>query len=451
MSSSFGGRVSLYRHIYGEAQKFDEGYSDVFVSTNQIDTNMLAANSRYFAFPYDSRGGGAFGVLKVGGSGKIGTNAPLFTGHKNPVLDVAFSPFNEDIVASASEDATIRLWKITEENGNIKKQHNTQIAELKGHGRKVCRLAFNDIVNNCLASFGFENSIKIWDISKGQCASTIKGTNQQFLDINWSQDGNRLVLPAKDKKLHVYDARAGTETFAVPSHLNLKGSRAVFYDARHYIFSTGFSQQAARQLMLRDERNPEKPLQTEDVDYNAGMLIPFIDPDNGVVFLFGRGDTVEKTYELREDEPPIMHCSNSPLPEPIRAVACAPKTCCDTSICEIGCVYIVTNSKHLVHYPMIVPRRNAECFQSDIYPDTVGPEPSVEFDAWKAGEEFQVKKVNLENFERKAPEASNFQVEEQEDPAVLRQKLDEALKTIEENKARIAELEQEIATLKGSQ
>ena len=201
--------------------------------------------------------------------------------------------------------------------------------------------------------------------------------------------------------------------------------------------------------MLRDERNPEKPLQTEDVDFNAGMLIPFMDPDNGVVFVFGRGDTVCKTYELREDEPPIMSCSASPLPEPIRAVAMGPKTCCDTSICEIGNVYIVTNSKHLVHFPMIVPRRNAETFQSDIYPDTVGDEPSVEFDAWKAGEEFEIKKVNLENYERKA-KASSFQVEEQEDPAVLKQKLNEALKTIEENKARIAELEKEIATLKGS-
>lgn len=449
MSSSFGGRVSLYRHIYGEAQKNEDGYSDVFVSTNQIDTNMLAVNSTYLAFPFDTRGGGAFGVLKTGGSGKIGTNGPLFSGHKAPVLDVAFSPFNDSIIASASEDATIRLWQIKEDGGNIKSQHNEQIAELKGHGRKVCRLAFNDVVNNCLASFGFENTIKLWDISKGQCASTIKGTNQQFLDINWSQDGNRLVLPAKDKKLHVYDARAGTETFAVPSHMNIKASRAVFYDKLHYIFSTGFSQQAARQLMLRDERNPEKPLQTEDVDYNAGTLIPFMAPDNGVVFIFGRGDTVVKTYELREDEPPIMSCSGSPLPEPIRAVACGARTCCDTSICEIGFCYVVTNSKHLLHYPMIVPRRNADTFQSDIYPDTLAPEPSVEFDAWKAGEEFQLKLVGLENFERKKPDDAGFKIEEQEDPAVLKQKLNEALKTIEENKARIAELEQEIATLKG--
>lgn len=444
--SSLANRVSLYRHVYGEPQKYEEAYADVFVSSNQIDTNMLAANSKYFAFPYETRGGGAFGVLKVGGSGKIGTSAPLFSGHTRPVLDVAFSPFNENIVASASEDATIRLWKITETAGKIDAQHDKQIATLTGHGRKVCRIMFNNVVNNLLASFGFENSIKLWDISKGTCISTIKGGNQQFLDINWSQDGNRLVLPCKDKKLHVYDARAGTETFAVPSHPNIKGSRAVFYDNRNYIFSTGYSAQAARQCILRDERNPEKPLQTEDVDFNAGMLIPFMDSDSGVVFCFGRGDTGAKYYELREDEPPIMSLAQTNIQESIRAVALAPKTCCDVSICEIDCFYVITNSKHLIHFPMIVPRRNAECFQSDIYPETLGPEPSIELDAWKSGENATLKLVNLENYKRE--ETTDDFVVTQENPEQIKQELNEAIKTIEANKARIAELEAEIAQLK---
>ncbi|OHS99861.1 Coronin-A [Tritrichomonas foetus] len=445
-----GGRVSLYRHIYTEPQKDTEAFADVFVSSNQVDSNMLAANSTYLAYPYDTRGGGSFGVLKVGGSGKVGTNTPLFSGHKAPVLDVAFSPFNDDIVASASEDATIRLWKIEEENGRIKNNHDGQLSILTGHGRKVSRLVFNNLVNNALASFGFENAIKLWDISKGQAVATIKGpSNGQFLDINWSQDGNRLVLPAKDKKLHVYDVRAGTETLCCPSHPNIKGSRAVFYNKLNYIFTTGFSSQAARQIMLRDERNPEKPLQTEDVDYNAGIMIPFMDPDNGVVFCFGRGDTGAKYYELREDAPPIMALSGFMLQESIRAVALAPKTAVDTSICEIDCFYAITNSKHLIHLPLIVPRRNAECFQSDIYPETVGPEPSIELDEWKNGGEITPKLVNLETYVRPTAPSSGFHVEEQEDVSVTLGKLNTANKTIEEQKARIAELEAEIAKLKG--
>jgi WD40 repeat protein len=116
---SIGTIVSPYRHIYGEPSKPQDSYLDVLVSTTTIDTNMLAANARFVSCPWDSRGGGAFTVLKVGGSGKVGSSAPLFEGHKAGVIDVAFNPFNDYVVASAAEDATIKLWKVVEANGQI--------------------------------------------------------------------------------------------------------------------------------------------------------------------------------------------------------------------------------------------------------------------------------------------------------------------------------------------
>ena len=44
---------------------------------------------------------------------------------------------------------------------------------------------------------------------------------------------------------------------------------------------------------------------------------------------------------------------------------------------------------------------------------------------------------------------ADFKMEAPEDPAVLKAKLDAANKTIEEQKAKIAELEKEIASIKG--
>ncbi|KAH0787354.1 putative coronin [Histomonas meleagridis] len=444
-------RASLFRHVYGEPSRPIDSYGDVLVHSAQVDSNMLAVNAHYIAIPWQTNGGGALGVLKVGGKGKIGNTCPLFEGHKAPVIDVAFNPFADNVVASASEDSTIRLWKIEESDGKIKPNHNQPLATLTGHGRKAARITFNPLVNGAMASFGMENAIKLWDINKAQCVTTIKGAtnNQNFLDIAWSQDGNRVVAPAKDKKIHIYDMRAGNEIVAVPGHQNIKSSHAVFYDKLHYIFTTGFSSRAARQIALRDDRNPEKPLQEEDVDYNAGILFPFIDYDNGVVFTFGRGDTAAKYYELRDDDlkHPIMPLSGTQMQEAIRCVACQPKYCCNTSICEIMPFYVITNSKALLHVPMIVPRRNAECFQDDIYPDTVGPEPSAEFDDWKNGAEVKPKLVNLENF-KISDEVADFKVEA-EDVEGLKQQLTALNKTIEEQKATIAKLEAEIKQLKG--
>jgi coronin-1A/coronin-1B/1C/6 len=433
---SLGTITSPYRHIYGEPSKTQDSYADVLVSTAAIDTNMLAANGRFLAIPWESHGGGTFSVLTTSGKGKVGQTAPLFEGHKAPVVDVAFNPFNDYVVASASDDASIKLWQIAENNGQVVPNHEA-FASFTGHARKVARLVFNPLVDNALASFGAENSIKLWDITKG-VVSTIKGPSGQFLDINWSQDGNRLVLPGKDKRIHAYDVREGTEILSVPGHAGLKASRAVFYDKLNYIASTGFGPSSARQVAVRDTRNPEKPVQEVDLDYNSGAFITFIDADTGVLFLFGRGDTNARYFELRGEAPQILTLSQYALTEPIRAVAYAPKYVVNTDACEIDRFYVITQSKALLTLPMIVPRRNAEgSFQEDLYPPTLGQEPSSDFDTWKSGTDATPKTVSLEGgFTLSGPKGVTAVVAE--DPAALRAE-------IARLQARVAELEAQLA------
>ena len=39
-------------------------------------------------------------------------NHPKISGHRNPILDLAFNPFNENEIASASEDCMVKIWEI---------------------------------------------------------------------------------------------------------------------------------------------------------------------------------------------------------------------------------------------------------------------------------------------------------------------------------------------------
>jgi len=429
--------TSPYRHVYLEIAKPDKSYQECNVSTTSIDTNLLAANYRYIAFPLETSGGGLFTVLPVGGQGKIGTTAPKFQGHSGGVLDVAFNPFNDNIIGSAADDATIRIWQINCEDGKVKDQ-NESLAVLKGHARRVTRLVWNPAVNGCVASFGTENSVKVWDIAKATCASTFKPGKDAILDIAWNQQGNLLVYPMKDKKLHVLDARSNTETFAVNSHAGLRGSRAVFYDKLNMIATTGFSATSQRQVMVRDVRNPEKALKTIEVDSNNGILAPFIDEDLGVLTCFSRGDAMVRFYELQSDEKPLIELNSFATKEAVRAFAQAPKYCVDTNACEIDRFYIVTQTKIAQQTQLIVPRKNADIFQDDIYPETNQPVPAVEFDAWKEGAEPEFKKFSLENGYTPA-DGPAFTIQAVEEETV------ESLKAENEKlKQRIAELEEQL-------
>jgi len=56
-------RQSKYRHVYGTAQKPENCYTDIRLSTNQWDSNYVTANTKFFAVCWEAAGGGSFAVV----------------------------------------------------------------------------------------------------------------------------------------------------------------------------------------------------------------------------------------------------------------------------------------------------------------------------------------------------------------------------------------------------
>ena len=78
------------------------------------------------------------------------------------MLDLDFSPFHENCLATASADGTLKIWMIPE--GGYTKSEKSCDAELKGHTKKVQHLKFHPSSEFTMASGGMEGSVKIWDI-----------------------------------------------------------------------------------------------------------------------------------------------------------------------------------------------------------------------------------------------------------------------------------------------
>ena len=52
-------------------------------------------------------------------------------GHSRPVLDIKWNPFNDNIVASGSEDCTVKLWYIPD--GGLVSDLREHLVDLLGH------------------------------------------------------------------------------------------------------------------------------------------------------------------------------------------------------------------------------------------------------------------------------------------------------------------------------
>lgn len=78
---------------------------------------------------------GAFIVMPHNQFGKLPEGYPLCAGHGGPVLDTDWNPFNDNIIASGSEDSRVMIWKIPE--GGLTETLTTPEVTLEGHQRKV--------------------------------------------------------------------------------------------------------------------------------------------------------------------------------------------------------------------------------------------------------------------------------------------------------------------------
>lgn len=138
-------RSSKYRHVFGTPSRKDGCFDNLKISNNPHDSNVVKVNPRFVAVNWAASGGGAFAVMPVDKPGKMNTNIPLFNGHTATVLDTEFHPFNDYVIASASEDCKIMIWNIPE--GGLIENVSTPALTLSGHGRKVISLSlmFNAI------------------------------------------------------------------------------------------------------------------------------------------------------------------------------------------------------------------------------------------------------------------------------------------------------------------
>lgn len=433
-------RASKFRNVFGTAPKKEQTYDGLKVSRSAWDSNKIKVNTKFLAALWDASGGGAFAVIPLEDKGKVKADLPLVCGHKAEVLDVDFHPFNEFLVASASEDAYVKLWSIPE--GGFKAPQTNATQTLSGHKRKVGTCDFHPFANNVLATTGSDFECRFWDVEKAKC-SVVGGHADIIQAAAWSFDGQTFATTCKDRKMRIVDPRAGKVVAEKEAHAGSKGSRVVYLGKTNNLFSVGFSKTSSRQYSIWDPRNIENPIFSEEIDTAAGMLMPIFDPDLNILYLAGKGDGNIRYYEVTSDEKPIYFLSEYKSAVPQRGIGALPKRACDLSVCEVARLYKISgDGKNIEPISFQVPRKSDQ-FQDDIYPDTFSGEPTITADAWFGGANGEQKTVKLgAGFVPKAkPQEFKPEVQEEEGPKTEKELREE----YEKLKKRVAFLEGEVA------
>ncbi|RWS28755.1 coronin-like protein 3 [Leptotrombidium deliense] len=383
-------RNSKFRHVFGQPLKREQCYDNIRITKNSWDSNFCVVNPKFVAIVIEAAGGGAFLVLPLSKTGRIDVSHPMVSGHKGPVLDIAWCPFNDNVIASASEDACVRVWQIPE--GGLTRPLTEPLIELNGHQRRVGFVQWHPSANNVLLSAGADCKIIMWNVGTGDILSQIDHPDLVF-HCSWSYDGSRLLTTCKDKKIRIYDPKTGALEQEADGHEGAKPQRAI-YLRNNLIFTIGFSKMSERQYSLRSEASLSEPIILETLDTSNGVLFPFYDQDVNLVYLCAKGDSNIRYFEITDEAPFVHYINTYQSTEPQRGIGFMPKRGCDILNCEIA-RFFKLHSKGLVEVISFTVPRKSDQFQEDIYPDTAGDVPALSAEQWISGEDREPILVSL--------------------------------------------------------
>lgn len=332
---------------------------------------------------------------------------PLLRGHTGPVLDVKFSPFRSNLLATASDDSTVRLWEIPE--GGLQEDITVEQQKFNGHSRKVGLMAFNPCVSEVIASASFDHSLHTWNIINGESLSKVQ-LKDSILCLDWNRDGSKIGLTTKAKMVQIIDPRASQVELSTNGHESGKVQKMRFLND-NFLFTCGFNRMNERQLKLFDMRKFETHVQQLSVDTQTGIFMPFYDEDLSLIYLPGRGEGNIKSYEFTNDS--IKFASEYRSNTPQKGIACFPKRTMNYNKCEIERFAKMTNQS-IEYLSFYVPRRN-EGYDSAIYPDCFAGEPAIGVEEWLKGENKQPIKKNITSMENNW-KTSQIAFEKNEEP-----------------------------------
>ena len=115
-------------------------------------------------------------------------------------FSVAFSP-NGQLLASASNDKTVRLWNLAT---------GEQLQKLEGHTKPVFSVAFSPN-GQLLASASLDNTVRLWNPVTGEQLQKLKGHTDSAFGVAFSPDSQLLVSGSGDKTVRLWNLATGEQ------------------------------------------------------------------------------------------------------------------------------------------------------------------------------------------------------------------------------------------------
>ena len=152
----------------------------------------------------------------------LSTAVGTLAGHAQQVWSAQMHPTDPRIVASGSQDNTLRLWKQEGKDGNNVPQWKV-LATLPGNSTQVYCVAWHPR-GSAIASGGADHKLLLWsggdiksEVATWTCQATLTGHSNYIASVKWRPDGDSVATASTDKTVRIWTRQAGSTGFGTDS------------------------------------------------------------------------------------------------------------------------------------------------------------------------------------------------------------------------------------------
>ncbi|GFG39279.1 hypothetical protein Cfor_02204, partial [Coptotermes formosanus] len=297
----------------------------------------------------------------------------------------------------------VKLWHIPEKG--LEESLCNAECTFSHKQRRVETVCFHPTAD-CLLTTTSYTTLTLWDISSEKELLSNAEHSDVIQSLSWKKDGTLLATSCKDKQVRILDPRlpANCFTHTANSHQSIKDSRVVWLGDTGRILTTGFDSGRQREVFIRDLRSFEDCEKALVLDSSTGqvILIPLYDPDTGMLFLAGKGDTTISYLEVTDREPYLIEGIRH-NGEQTKGACLVPKRALAVMQGEVNRLLQLTSSS-VIPIMYQVPRKSYRDFHADLFPDTTGCEAQLSAAQWLQGHNASVPRISLDPAKRSSGE-----------------------------------------------
>jgi coronin-7 len=360
--------------------KEEQRYKNVRVASPCPQSLSIAASSQYIACGWGDAGHVATFPVDAGAY-DASPSPPILASGGGALGDLAFSPFNADVLATGNDDGDVHVWSVGQ---------SKQLCAVDELG-PVRALRWHPTASNVLAA-GCKTDLVLMDAETGKVRKYLEAeeANCDIHSLSWAYDGSRIAAVGKADALLVFDPRTAAPTtlteFSDEQKLkmNMKPQHVLFLGNRDQLCVFGLDRQRQPLGQLFDARKLDRPVFTDGFRMGTGQLLPVYDDDTQLLFLSSRGSTQLTTLDMAASKDGWVAADVFPGTQPFKGMCLAPKFVCDVDNHEVNHIVRLTGDS-IDHISVKIPRKDRG-FQDDLFPHTAAPTTSFTGEAYFKGD-----------------------------------------------------------------